>query len=347
MEQSEHPKYAAPRFYVLRRAFQARELLILGVLILELIVFALVDRSFVTASNLMDAARFAAIVGAAAIGACLVILLAGIDLSSGALYGLVGCVAMLLMTSPDHPMNAWLALAVAMLVGLAFGLINGFCIGYIKIPPFIVTLGTMSAASGTAILITKAEHMPSASRPLPEASLQVLQLMDTHLGRTAEVSGLHISVLIVIVLAILTALFLVGTKGGRYIFAIGGGEEAAEHAGINVAKVKLWTYAAAGCFSGLAGLFYVARFKGVNSGVGLGDELNIIAAAVVGGVSLSGGKGSPIGTIIGAMIVKLLRDGLVYNEVPESGAKIAVGSFIILAVLVDRLLKIAGRKRAS
>ncbi len=339
--------HTLPRFYLLKRAFQPREVLILGVLLLELAIFWLVDHRFVTVNHLLDAARFGSIVGLASIGACLVILLAGIDLSTGALYGLVGCVAMLLMTNPVHPMNAWLALIIGLLVGLGVGFFNGACIAYVKIPPFIVTLGTMSACSGAAMLLTHAEHLPSSNHPLPDASYQVLQLLDTHFFKSATLNGIHVSVIVMVVLAVATALFLVGTRWGRYLFAIGGGEEAAEHAGINVARVKLWTYTAAGGFSALAGLVYIARFKAIDSGVGLGDELNIIAAAVVGGVSLSGGKGSPIGAIIGAMIVKILRDGLVFNMVPESGAKIAVGVFIILAVLVDRLLKLAGRKSAA
>ncbi len=336
-----------PRFYLLRRVFRPRELIIVGVFILELFAFWLAGPRFVSATNMLDAARFGSLVGIAAVGTSMVIILGGIDLSCGALYGLCGCVMALLMSHPVHPVNAWAAAFCALLVGLAFGLLNGACVGYVGIPPFIVTLGTMSMSSGLAMLLTHAEHLPSSLRPFSAAGKAALLKLDTHFFRHEGFSGIHLSVVVMIVVAVLAAFFLVGTRWGRYVHAIGSGEEAARHAGIRVPRIKLFTYAAAGGLAAISGIFYVARFKGINSGVGLGDELNIIAAAVVGGVSLTGGRGSPLGAIVGAMIVKILRDGLVFHEVPESGAKIAVGAFIILAVLVDLILKRLSARRAT
>ncbi|MCA1595774.1 MAG: ABC transporter permease, partial [Chloroflexi bacterium] len=166
-----------------------------------------------------------------------------------------------------------------------------------------------------------------------------LDLLRFQIGAHGSAQGIAVSMIVMIGLAIIAAFFLVATPTGRYIHAIGGNEQAARHAGIRVPRVKVTVYALAGLLASVSGIFYVAQYGSMNSGVGPGQELDIIAAAVVGGVSLQGGKGSPIGAIIGAYIITMLRDGLVFNNVPDAGARVAVGAFIILAVVIDRALK--------
>jgi len=338
-----HDVARVPAFYLVRKAFQPREMVILGVLLLEIVAFGLKDVRFITVDNLLAAARFVSLIGIAAIGTSMVIISGGIDLSCGAIYGLSGVVMAVLMTHSPHPWPGWLSVIGAMAVGTGFGLFNGVAIAYLRVPPFIVTLGTLSIAAGTAFLITGGQHLPSGDHPLPAAGAEFLRRLDAHYFAHPGFVGINLAFVVLLVLAVVAAFVLVGTPFGRYVHAIGGSETAARYAGVPVERVKVAVYTLAGALASLSGIFYVARFKGINSGVGPGEELDIIAAAVVGGVSLSGGRGSPIGAVIGALIIKILRDGLVFNEVPQAGAKIAIGLFIVLAVLLDRLLKGAGR----
>jgi ribose/xylose/arabinose/galactoside ABC-type transport system permease subunit len=166
-----------------------------------------------------------------------------------------------------------------------------------------------------------------------------LSVLDTHFFQHPGFIGINVGFVTMLVLAVVFTIWLQCTRAGRYVSAVGGSEDVARFAGVNVTSTKLLVYVIAAALASVSGLFYVARYAGINSGVGPGDELNIIAAAVVGGVSLSGGKGSPAGAVIGAIIIKVLNDGLIFNEVPQAGAQIAVGIFIIAAVLIDRLLQ--------
>jgi ribose transport system permease protein len=327
---------APPRFYLLSRVFQMRELVILGVLVLEIVLFGLKNPRFVTAENLFAAARYVSIVGIAAIGASLVIISGGIDLSSGAVYGLCGVFAAWLMTDPSHPVPAPVAVLLAISLGLGFGFLNGAAVAFLRIPPFIVTLGSLSIAAGLAFRITDGEHLPTSQRPFTEATRLWLERIDTHFLASAGFAGVNLGFVAMMVIAFAVAFFLNGTPLGRHIHALGGNEEAARHAGIRVIRVKVIVYTLASGLAALSGIFYLARYKGINSGVGPGRELDIIAAAVVGGVSLSGGRGSPIGAIVGALIIQILRNGLVFNDAKQADAQIAIGAFIVLAVFLDR-----------
>jgi ribose/xylose/arabinose/galactoside ABC-type transport system permease subunit len=336
-----------PRSSRLRRLFGSREMVILGVFLLELLAFALVDARhpgqthFVSLEPLLGAARGVSLIGIAAVGASMVIISGGIDLSPGAVYGLSGVVFVLLLTGHVPPP---LALLGGVGAGLSFGLFNGAAIAWLKIPPFIVTLGTLGIAGGLAFLLTNGELLPSADHPMPDQAGRFLDALDTHFFRHPGFIGINVGFVVMLLLAIWFTFWLQATRSGRYIVAIGGNEEAARYAGVRVEANKTLTYALAGILASLSGIFYVARYGGINSGVGPGEELNIIAASVVGGVSLTGGKGSPLGAIIGALIIKVLNDGLIFNEVPQAGAKIAVGVFIIAAVMVDRLLQGIGER---
>ena len=337
--------FAPPRFYLLRKVFQPRELVILGVLLVEILVFWIITpqlndngRQFITLGNLAEEARVGSLIGIAAVGAALVILTAGIDLSVGALFGLVGVVAAMLYTHPTLHLPVAVATVLALGVGVAVGLVNGVSVAYLKVPPFIVTLGTMSAGAGLALALTKGTPLPSVAAPFHADAERWLDALRTQVGAVGKFPGVSVSFLFMIALAIVVAFWLNSTPMGRHILALGGSEEASRHAGVRVPRVLLVTYALAGLLAGVAGLFYLAQYGSISSGVGPGKELDVIAAAVVGGVSLTGGKGSPIGAIGGAMIIQLLRSGLVFMGYPQAHAQIAIGLFIVLAAVLDRLI---------
>jgi ribose transport system permease protein len=341
----EKPLPKAPFLFLLRQVFAPRDLLILGVLLLELLVFSVADRTlragqppFVTAESLLLSARYVSIIGIAAVGISLVILTRGIDLSVGAVYGLCGAVFVALMVRPGAPVAAPLAALVALAIGLGIGVLNGALIAYLRVPAFIVTLGVLGIARGVSFLVTNGEQLPSATRTLPDASAAWLRALDVRFFQNTGLP-LALSFLVMLALALLVAFLLVATPWGRHVVAVGGNEEAARFAGVRVERTLLSVYAVTGVCAALSGIFYVARYKGINAAVGPGEELAIIAACVVGGVSLAGGKGSPLGAVIGALIVKVLNDGLVFYQVPQAGAQIAVGAFIVVAALIDLALK--------
>ena len=329
--------YRPPSVYLLRQVFQPRELVILAVLLLEIAVFWKISPGFTTANEFLSAARYVSLTGIAAVGASMVIISGGIDLSPGALYGLAG-VVMATLLCVNH-VSPFLAILGALGTGALVGLVNGAGVAYLGIPPFIVTLGTYSITNGLAQWMTNGQNLPSEGHPFTSAGQHSLDLIDAAFGAHAGYPGISLGLVVMVLLSLLGAFFLAASPTGRYIHAVGGNEQAARHAGVHVRRVKLTVYSLAGVLASVSGIFYVARYGGINSGVGPGAELDIIAAAVVGGVSLQGGKGSPIGAIIGAYIITLLRDGLVFNNVPDAGAKIAVGAFIILAVVIDKALK--------
>jgi ribose/xylose/arabinose/galactoside ABC-type transport system permease subunit len=283
------------------------------------------------------------VIGIAAVGVSLVILTRGIDLSVGALYGLSGVAFVVLMLQPGAGLAAPAAALAALLLGFVVGTLNGVLVAYLRIPPFIVTLGTLGIARGVSFLLTGGEQLPSAARALPPAATAFLGQVDTRYF-TAAGFPLALSFLLMLLLALLVAFLLAATPWGRHVLAVGGSEEAARFAGVRVERTLVSVYAVTGLFAALSGIVYVARFKGINAAVGPGEELNIIAACVVGGVSLAGGKGSPIGAVVGALIIKVLNDGLVFYQVPQAGAQIAVGIFIVVAALVDLAVKRAGNR---
>jgi len=343
----------APSFYLLRKIFQPRELVILGVLALELVVFWVLSpmltdnhRQFVTLPNIMSEARAVSLIGIAAVGTSLVILTGGIDLSVGTTLGLTAVSASLLLSHPNLPLPAPLLALLALLVPLVVGTVNGSIIAFLGIPPFIVTLGMMSITIGLAFLLTNGAQLPRADVPF-HGDVQAFRDLLAWKYPPGVNSIISTGFIVMVTLALGAAFFLHATPFGRHLAALGGSEEATRHAGVRVARVKLIVYVMSALTAGVAGLFYVAYYGGANSDVGRGMELSIIAAAVVGGVSLTGGKGSPLGALVGALIVQLLGAGMVFMGYPQANSQIAQGIFIILAIVVDRVLARAGTVMAS
>jgi ribose transport system permease protein len=226
---------------------------------------------------------------------------------------------------------------VALLVPALVGLINGGIIARLEIPPFIVTLGMMSVTIGLAFLWTNGAQVPRSETPF-HPDVRVFRDALAWKYPPGATSVVSTGFLTMVSLALAAAFFLHAAPLGRHVAAIGGSEEASRHAGVRVARVKQFAYLVSSLAAGVAGLFYVAYYGGANSDVGRGMELSIIAAAVVGGVSLTGGRGSPIGALIGALIVQLLGAGMVFMGFPQANSQIAQGIFIVLAIVVDRLL---------
>ena len=302
----------------------------IGLILLGLIVvFSVLDySSFVSTANARNIATDAAVLLVLATGMTYVIITAGIDLSVGGVLVFAGVVSAKAMHAAGG--NDWgvilLGLAVALLGGLAWGLINGFLVAKAKIPAFIVTLGTLGMSLGAALVISGGVD----EREVP------FKLITT-IGTGRAFSQVPYLVLIAFAVAIVFGVILAATRFGRYTYAVGSNEEAARRAGIPVDRHLLKIYALAGTLAGLAGFLSLARFSTTTLGGHDTDNLQAIAAVVIGGTSLFGGIGTMLGTVFGVFIPAVLQNGFVIIGVNPFWQSIAVGAVLIAAVYFDQL----------
>jgi ribose/xylose/arabinose/galactoside ABC-type transport system permease subunit len=291
------------------------------------------------------------------LGITFVIITAGIDLSVGSVLALAGVLAADTLTS--GPVLATLgvggatllAIAVGIGLGVAVGAINGAITAWLGVAPFMVTLAAMTIARGVARLFTGGVPIGFPARGDPQFDAKVAALDALHVlgGGRIPVPGLPrgfpVPALVMIVLALVAAFVLTRTRFGRYVYAVGGNEEAARLAGVPVRGVKLAVYAIAGASAGLAGVLLVGQLRSGGPDAGMLYELNAIAAAVIGGASLFGGVGTAWGTLVGALLIGVLNNALDLLGVQSFWQEIVKGGIILLAVLFDVWTK-RGRQRA-
>jgi ribose transport system permease protein len=295
---------------------------LIGLAVLCLILWILTPY-FLTVSNLLNIAEQTSINAIVAVGMTFVILSGGIDLSVGSIVALSGVV---LGTSLQSGHALPVALLLAAAVGLACGLVNGALVAWGGLPPFIVTLGTMSIARGAALLYTE-------GRPVSgfEPGFRMLAT-----GRVGFIPAPVIAMLAVYAIA---HFVLTRTTFGRYVYAIGGNEEATRLSGVAVRFHKTMIYGVSGLMSAIAAIILTARLNSAQPIAGMMYELDAIAATVIGGTSLMGGEGSLGGTLVGALIMGVLRNGLNLLGVSSFLQQIVIGGVIVVAVLLDTILK--------
>jgi ribose transport system permease protein len=309
----------------------------LGSLLVLMIVFSISSDAFFSVGNGMTVALQVTSIAYLGIGATCVIITGGIDLSVGSILALSGVVAALAVKAA---VPVPLAMLFGLLTGSACGLVNGICIARLRLPPFIATLGMMLVARGLALQITDAKAIGGLGDSFAE-------LGNGALWRVAKVGadgfpdvafrGIPYPVLVMIVLAIGVSIMLNRTTLGRHIYAVGSNAEAARLSGVNVASVTLFVYVLSGALAGLTGCVLMSRLVTAQPSEGVMYELDAIAAAVIGGTSLSGGTGSISGTGIGAFVIGILRNGLNMAGVSSFIQQIIIGLVILLTVWVDRL----------
>jgi len=310
----------------------------IGLILVALIVaFSLLEySSFVSASNARNIATDAAVLLVLATGMTFVIITAGIDLSVGAVLVFSGVVSVKAMNGigGDNWGTILVGLGVALLAGLAWGILNGFLIAKARIPPLIVTLGTLGMSLGAALLITGGVD----ARDVPFKLVSTIGS-----GRVAE--QVPYLVIIAFAVALVFGVLLAATRFGRHTYAVGSNEEAARRAGIAVDRHLIKVYALAGTLSGLAGFLSVARFSTTTIGGHDTDNLQSIAAVVIGGTSLFGGVGTMLGTVFGVFIPAVLQNGFVIVGVQPFWQQIAVGAVLIGAVYLDQLRRRSQHRR--
>lgn len=301
-----------------------KELGALTALILLCIIMSFSSPYFLSLTNLMNVLRQSTLIGIVATGMTFIIITGGIDLSVGSVLSLSSCITAGMIVY--NGWSVWLAVLLGLLCGAILGLINGLLITKIPLPPFIATLGIMGVARGLAFVYTGGAPIYT----LPESFKYFGQGM---------IGPIPFPVILMVLVYLVFFILLRRTKIGRYSFAIGGNEEAAILSGINTGYYKTVVYSLTGFLSALAGLVLAARLDAATSVAGDGFELDVIAAVVIGGTSLSGGQGGVIGSLIGALIMGVVRNGLNLLLVSSHWQRVILGLIILAAVTVDVLRK--------
>lgn len=317
-------------------------------LVAIVIIFASLSPNYLTVDNLLIMGKHVAINALLAIGMLLVILKGGIDLSVGSILVLSGVVAGYLIRGVEIPGTdivayppLWAVVIISLAVGMLVGWVNGVLITRFRVAPFIATLGMLYVARGVALLIADGKTFPKlqGDPALGNTGFRVLG-QDTFLGVAPGVWFMAI-------VAILTSLVLTRTAFGRRLYSVGGNERAAGLAGVQVDKIKRMVYVFSGFTAALTGIVLASELTAATPQAGETAELNAIAAVVIGGAALSGGRGNIRGTILGAFVIGFLADGLVIVGVSEFWKMVIKGTVIILAVAIDQAQQKTVRKKGS
>jgi ribose transport system permease protein len=296
---------------------------ILPILVAICILFALLSPNFLSAGNAVNILRQASINIVLATGMTFVILTGGIDLSVGSILAVSAVVAVLVSLLPAI---GWLAVPAALLTGLLLGLVNGALITFLNVPPFIVTLGTLTALRGAAFLVANGTTVINRD-------LNFAWIGNSYVG------PLPWLVIIALLTVVVSWFVLRQTVLGVQIYAVGGNERAARLTGIKVNRVLLFVYGISGLLSGLAGIMSSSRLYSATGLLGQGYELDAIAAVILGGTSFTGGIGTIVGTLFGALIIAVLNNGLTLLNMSYFWQLVVKGLVIIVAVIIDRLRK--------
>jgi ribose transport system permease protein len=307
-----------------------QRLLAFAALLVIIVFFTLATPHFMTVSNWMGIVLATSVVGILAMGVTFVIISGGIDLSIGTTMTLSAVMTGVIITDAGLPVPVGIVAGV--LTGGAVGLVNGTLIARFGIPPFIATLGMLNVARGLALILSDLApiYFPNA----PEFNQAFMGSIINSVTPGIDIPIPNVG-LVLFGAAIVAGFILSRTIVGRYTFSIGSNEEATRLSGVRTVRWKASAYVISGLFAGLAGVVMAARLNSAQPAVGFGYELDAIAAAVIGGTSLSGGEGSILGTVIGAFLISVLTNGLRLLSVPQEWQIVVTGGIVILAVYLD------------
>ncbi|HMM62892.1 MAG TPA: ABC transporter permease [Mesorhizobium sp.] len=305
-------------------------LLAFASLIILIVVFSLASPNFLQTSNIISILQATSVNGVLAVASTLVIITGGIDLSVGTLMTFCAVCTGVVLTFLGMPLP--FGVAAAILAGAASGTLSGLFVAKLKIPPFIATLGMMLILKGLSLVISGTKPIYFNATP---GFTQISQ--GSLIGAVIPALPIPNGVLILFLVALAASFVLERTVLGRFTFALGSNEEAVRLSGVNTDRWKIAVYALAGGICGIAGLLIASRLNSAQPALGQGYELDAIAAVVIGGTSLSGGRGTIIGTLIGALIMSVLANGLRILSVAQEWQTVVTGSIIILAVYTDIL----------
>ncbi|HEY0238063.1 MAG TPA: ABC transporter permease [Friedmanniella sp.] len=333
------------------RSFNLNSVLVEGraliALLIIIAIFAVLSDNYLTAGNLTTITKQVAFNAIVALGMLLVILNGGIDLSVGSTVGLTAAVAGNLFRGLNLPLSqaimfpqVWVIVVLSVAVGMLVGWINGLLIARLNLAPFITTLGMLYVARGLTEVLLNGQNITNELSGQPY--LNNTGFFTVFASRPL---GLPISAWVMILFAIIFSIVLTRTPFGRWLYATGSNERAAQLSGVPVKKIQTRIYVLSGLCAGVVGILQMANISSSTADLGTYYELNAIAAVVIGGAALSGGRGTVRGTIIGAFVIGFLANGLVIVGVSPFWQKVITGAVIILAVAVDQIQQIIGRRR--
>jgi erythritol transport system permease protein len=318
-------------------------------LIIIIAIFALMNDNYLSSGNLASIAKDVAFNAIIALGMLLVILKGGIDLSVGSTVGLTGAVAGNMFQGVSLPLtdavmypSLWVIVVIAVAVGMLVGWINGMLISRLNLAPFIVTLGMLYVGRGLTQVLLGGTNITNELRGQEGLNNEGLFTIFA-----SSPLGVPISAWVMIALAVIFSILLTRTPFGRWLYATGSNERAAELSGVPVKRVKTRVYIFTGMCAGMVGILQIANIRSATADLGNLYELNAIAAVVIGGAALSGGRGTVRGTIIGAFVIGFLTNGLVIVGVSPFWQTVITGAVIILAVAMDQIQQIVQRRRAD
>ena len=309
---------------MLRNALLSQEGVLLVILVLSVLLLSTQTDVFLTVNNLLNQGRLLTEIGLLALPMTFIIITGGIDLSVGSIFGLSAI--MLGYSWQNWGLPLEVAVVVALLTGVVSGFINGLFIVRVGVPPLIMTLATLALYRGMALGISQGR----SARGYPDWFLE--------LG-AGEVLGVPTQLWILIIAALISAFILARTVFGRSLYAIGNNELGARFSGIPVGRNKLLIYTFSGLMAGLGGYIFVSRVTTTRSDMGTGHELDVIAAVVLGGTSIFGGTGSIVGTVIGVVLIQLLKNGLALTGVTGDATIVVIGIVLIAAILVNNYIQ--------
>jgi ribose transport system permease protein len=299
---------------------------VLIALLVLCLVLSIASPYFFTLRNIFNVLQGMSTIGIMAIGMTIVLIAGGLDLSVGSVLAVGAVLTARLMTF--NGVNPWISVVAGLLAGVAIGVVNGLLVTRAKIVPFIVTLSTLGIARGLAFVLATGAGTVASNVPMRDAGV-------AYLG-AGYVGPVPVPVLIMLALVVLSAVLLGNTVIGRQIYAVGSNARAARLSGISVERVQLITYVVCGGLAALAGVITTGLLATASTNLGQGVELDVIAAAVIGGTSLNGGEGSVVGTLIGAAIMAVVRNAFVLLGLPLHLQVMIIGVVILLAVGFDR-----------
>ena len=322
------PRERRSRADIVDAVVRVRELGLIVVLALLIGVTAALEPRFIDAESLRNLVRNATIIGLLAVGQTLVLITRNLDLSVGSVLGLAAFMTGdLLASNPDLPIP--LIFVLGMLLGSGAGIVNGVLVAYGRIPALVATLGTLWVYRGIAFVWTGGSQVNAEN--LPGDFLAI---------GTGTVAGVPTIALFTIVTLIVVGYALRSYRGGRELYAIGSNPDAARLAGIRAQRRVLGAFIASGALAGLAGVLFTARFATVDATAGTGLELQVIAAAVIGGVAIFGGSGSVWGAVLGAVVLTTITSALIILQVPAFWQQAVVGALLLTAIALDRFINV-------
>jgi ribose transport system permease protein len=284
------------------------------------LILSVTTEQFLTYDNILNILRQSALYVVMATGMTFVMISGGIDLSQGSGIAFIGIVFSIILKDGEGSLG--FALMAGLLIGIGIGLCNGLGIAFLKLPPFIMTLGTMQILRGLSLVISDGKTINAKYEPF-------------RVWGQGYFLSIPIPVYIFLVVAIIGYFILKHTKTGRYIYAIGSNQNAARLSGVNVEKTQLFTYIFSGFCVSISAIVYLSRIGAVQPTAGEGYEMDSIAAAVVGGTSMSGGSGGIFGTVLGAILMLIIKNGMILLSVPTYYQRVVTGLIIIVAVAMD------------